>query len=326
MRRFVGAMKLSVIIPAYNVEKYVSHCLDSILVTKKDIEVIIVDDGSKDNTLSICEEYSKKDSRVTVYSKPNGGVSSARNYGMEKVTGDYILFVDSDDYLLEGWDLLIDYLSGDDIYYYNHYIKNHPDKNMMLRYISGANDTNICYAGPMNKAYKSSFLLGHNLKFKLDLINGEDMLFNLEAILLATSYQIIDYEYYFYRQTIGQTTRRYDERIVSSDTKFHYYLATLFQYYQVDEKISADIRSFSVSNAVVVILDRISYINRFSEAKEKFAFLEKKPYRNVLNKNSSLLFKLCRAKRYRILYYYMKSRNRLSMMKRKVKEIILKKK
>ena len=318
-------MKLSVIIPAYNVEKYISECLDSVLVTEKDIEVIIVDDGSKDNTLSICEDYSKKDSRVKVYSKPNGGVSSARNYGLEKVSGDYIIFVDSDDYLFEGWDALMDPLSGDDIYYYNKLIKGRPDKNMMLRYISGVNDENICIAGPVWKAYKSSFLLGNDLKFKLDLINGEDMLFNLEAILLAESYQIIDFDYYYYRQTVGQTTRRFDDRIIGSDTKFHHYLASLFREYKADEKTAADIRTFSVINAVIVILDRISYIDRFSNAKEKYAFLEKKPYRSVLGKNNSLLFKLARAKRYRTLYYYMKSRNSLSMTKRKVKEIISKK-
>ena len=318
-------MKLSVIIPAYNVEKYISECLDSVLVTEKDIEVIIVDDGSKDNTLSICEDYSKKDSRVKVYSKPNGGVSSARNYGLEKVSGDYIIFVDSDDYLFEGWDALMDPLSGDDIYYYNKSIKGRPDKNMMLRYISGVNEENICIAGPVWKAYKSSFLLGNDLKFKLDLINGEDMLFNLEAILLAGSYQIIDFDYYYYRQTIGQTTRRFDDRIIGSDTKFHHYLASLFREYKADEKTAADIRTFSVINAVIVILDRISYIDRFSNAKEKYAFLEKKPYRSVLGKNNSLLFKLARAKRYRTLYYYMKSRNSLSMTKRKVKEIISKK-
>ena len=318
-------MKLSVIIPAYNVEKYISECLDSVLVTKKEIEVIIVDDGSKDNTLSICEDYSKKDSRVKVYSKPNGGVSSARNYGLEKVSGDYIIFVDSDDYLFEGWDALMDPLSGDDIYYYNKSIKGRPDKNMMLRYISGVNEENICIAGPVWKAYKSSFLLGNDLKFKLDLINGEDMLFNLEAILLAESYQIIDFDYYYYRQTVGQTTRRFDDRIIGSDTKFHHYLASLFREYKADEKTAADIRTFSVINAVIVILDRISYIDRFSNAKEKYAFLEKKPYRSVLGKNNSLLFKLARAKRYRTLYYYMKSRNSLSMTKRKVKEIISKK-
>ena len=318
-------MKLSVIIPAYNVERYISECLDSVLVTEKDIEVIIVDDGSKDNTLSICEDYSKKDSRVKVYSKPNGGVSSARNYGLEKVSGDYIIFVDSDDYLFEGWDALMDPLSGDDIYYYNKLIKGHPDKNMMLRYISGVNDENICIAGPVWKAYKSSFLLGNDLKFKLDLINGEDMLFNLEAILLAESYQIIDFDYYYYRQTIGQTTRRFDDRIIGSDTKFHHYLASLFREYKADEKTAADIRTFSVINAVIVILDRISYIDRFSNAKEKYAFLEKKPYRSALSKNDSLLFKLAKARRYRTLYYYMKSRNSLSMTKRKVKEIISKK-
>ena len=325
MRRFTKVMKLSVIIPAYNVEKYISECLDSVLVTKKEIEVIIVDDGSKDNTLSICEDYSKKDSRVKVYSKPNGGVSSARNYGLEKVSGDYIIFVDSDDYLFEGWDALMDPLSGDDIYYYNKSIKGRPDKNMMLRYISGVNEENICIAGPVWKAYKSSFLLGNDLKFKLDLINGEDMLFNLEAILLAESYQIIDFDYYYYRQTVGQTTRRFDDRIIGSDTKFHHYLASLFREYKADEKTAADIRTFSVINAVIVILDRISYIDRFSNAKEKYAFLEKKPYRSVLGKNNSLLFKLARAKRYRTLYYYMKSRNSLSMTKRKVKEIISKK-
>ena len=325
MRRFTKVMKLSVIIPAYNVEKYISECLDSVLVTEKDIEVIIVDDGSKDNTLSICEDYSKKDSRVKVYSKPNGGVSSARNYGLEKVSGDYIIFVDSDDYLFEGWDALMDPLSGDDIYYYNKLIKGHPDKKMMLRYISGVNDENICIAGPVWKAYKSSFLLGNDLKFKLDLINGEDMLFNLEAILLAESYQIIDFDYYYYRQTVGQTTRRFDDRIIGSDTKFHHYLVSLFREYKADEKTAADIRTLSVINAVIVILDRISYIDRFSNAKEKYAFLEKKPYRSVLGKNNSLLFKLARAKRYRTLYYYMKSRNSLSMTKRKVKEIISKK-
>ena len=319
-------MKLSVIIPAYNVEKYIRECLDSILVTEKEIEVIIVDDGSKDSTLSICEEYSKKDSRVKVYSKPNGGVSSARNYGLEKVSGDYIIFVDSDDYLLDGWDALMDPLSGDDIYYYNQDIKGHPDKNMMLRYISGVNDEGICIAGPVWKAFKSSFLLDNNLQFKLDLINGEDMLFNLEALLLAESYQIIDFDYYYYRQTIGQTTRRFDDRIIDSDTKFHHYLAVLFREYKVDEKTAADIRSFSLINAVIVILDRISYIDSFANAKEKYAFLEKKPYRSALGKNGSFIFKLCRARRYRTLYYYMKSKNRLSMTKKKVKGIISKKK
>lgn len=308
-------MKLSVIIPAYNAEKYVGACLDSVLRTKETIEVIIINDGSKDGTLSICEGYCKKDSRVKVYNKPNGGVSSARNYGLGKASGDYIVFVDSDDLLSEDWDSLLDFLSDDDIYYFDSKIKGRTDKNMMLRYISGVNDEGICIAGPVHKAFKRSFILGHNLKFKEDLINGEDMFFNLEAVLLSESYKIIDFQYYFYRQTIGQTTRRFDDRLIDSDTRFHQYLAALFQQYVVDEKTAADIKAFSLYNAVFIILNRISYIKRFSDAKKKFAFLDKKPYRDVLEKNNSFLFKLCRARRYRALYYYMKLKNRLSMLK-----------
>ena len=315
-------MKLSVIIPAYNVEKYVSECLDSVLTTKKDIEVIIIDDGSKDRTLSICEDYCKKDCRVAVYTKSNGGVSSARNYGIEKASGDYIIFVDSDDVLLENWDTLLLFLSGDDIYYFDSNIREMIDKNMMLRYLSGVNDENICIAGSVLKAFKRSFILVHDLKFREDLINGEDMFFNMEAILLSESYKIIHFQYYFWRQTIGQTTRRFDDRLIDSDTRFHSYIETLFNQYNVDEETALDIRSVSLRNAVFTILNRISYIDRFPVAKEKFAFLDKKPYKDVLNKNNSFLFRLCKAKRYRTIYYFMRLKNKMSILKTRGKVFI----
>ena len=131
---------------------------------------------------------------------------------------------------------------------------------------------------------------------------------------------------YYYRQMIGQTTRRFDDRIIDSDTKFHHLLAALFRRYEVDKKTAEDIRFSSLKFAVFLILDRISYIDRFSNAKEKYAFLEKKPYRSVLNKSDSIIFKLCRARRYRTLYYYLKSKNRFNVTKKKVKEIISKRK
>lgn len=91
---------ISVIVPIYNKEKYLKKCLNSILSqTYPELEVILVDDGSVDSSLQICQEYAEKDARVVVYSKPNGGVSSARNLGMEKSTGEYLSFVDPDDYL-----------------------------------------------------------------------------------------------------------------------------------------------------------------------------------------------------------------------------------
>lgn len=91
---------VSVIVPVFRVEKYLHQCVDSILnQTYKDLEIILVDDGSDDNCGRIIDEYEKKDSRVQAFHKPNGGLSSARNYGIDRAHGEYLMFVDSDDYI-----------------------------------------------------------------------------------------------------------------------------------------------------------------------------------------------------------------------------------
>lgn len=91
---------ITVIVPIYNTECYLSHCVDSILSqTFTDFELILIDDGSSDSSPAICDEYAVKDSRVTVIHKKNGGVSSARNLGLDIAKGEYITFVDSDDWL-----------------------------------------------------------------------------------------------------------------------------------------------------------------------------------------------------------------------------------
>ena len=89
---------ISIIVPVYNTEKYLRECLDSILAqTYTDIEVILIDDGSKDGSLSICQEYASIDKRVRVYHKENSGVSDTRNFGIEHANGEFISFCDSDD-------------------------------------------------------------------------------------------------------------------------------------------------------------------------------------------------------------------------------------
>jgi len=92
--------KISVIIPVYNVQDYLEECVNSILAqTYTNLEIILVDDGSKDNSGQLCDAFSKRDSRVKVIHKENGGVSTARNAGIESATGEYIAFVDADDYI-----------------------------------------------------------------------------------------------------------------------------------------------------------------------------------------------------------------------------------
>ena len=92
--------KISVIVPVYKVEKYLQRCIESIInQTYKNLEIILIDDGSPDNCGIICDEYAKKDNRIKVIHKENGGLSDARNAGLDIATGEYIAFVDSDDYI-----------------------------------------------------------------------------------------------------------------------------------------------------------------------------------------------------------------------------------
>lgn len=99
-----SSFKISIIVPVYNVEKYIHECVNSILKqTYQNYELILVDDGSTDQCVQICDEYQRKDGRVRVIHKKNGGLSDARNFGIEVATGDYISFVDSDDIISQNY-------------------------------------------------------------------------------------------------------------------------------------------------------------------------------------------------------------------------------
>lgn len=96
--------KISIIVPVYNVEKYLRHCIDSILNQSfTDFELLLIDDGSKDRSGVICDEYAAKDSRIRVFHKENGGVSSARNLGLDNTSGEWVAFVDADDSISQGF-------------------------------------------------------------------------------------------------------------------------------------------------------------------------------------------------------------------------------
>ena len=116
--------KISVIIPVYNVEKYLKRCLDSVInQTYKNLEVILVDDGSTDNSGKICDEYAEKDKRIIVIHKNNGGLSDARNKGLDICTGNYISFIDSDDWIEKNfYEFAIDNLDKADLLIFDYYL------------------------------------------------------------------------------------------------------------------------------------------------------------------------------------------------------------
>ena len=126
--------KISIIVPIYKVEKYIDKCIESIVCqTYSNLEIILVDDGSPDGCPQICDEYAKKDDRIKVIHKKNGGLSEARNYGIEIATGNYITFVDSDDYVSN------DYIE----YLYNLSINNMADISIVLPQIFFESDDNV---------------------------------------------------------------------------------------------------------------------------------------------------------------------------------------
>ena len=164
-------MKFSVIVPIYNSEKYLKKCLDSLVnQTFKNIEIILVNDGSTDNSEDIIKQY-LKDKRIIYLKKENGGQASARNLGLSKAKGDYISFIDSDDYVdLDMFEKLNECTFDNDIilsdYYYT---KENQDNYVKLFNGNAGNIINTDYwkfdTCPWNKFYKKSFLIENNFSF-----------------------------------------------------------------------------------------------------------------------------------------------------------------
>ena len=166
-------IKISVIIPVYGVEKYIRQCLESVIKqTYKNLEIIVVNDGTKDNSMKIVEEY-LVDERIKVINKENGGISSARNRGIEEATGEYVSFVDSDDWLeIDLYERIVQILEGNKVdiivFNYNRYSENKKKyrrnilklkkipKEILFRNLNGE-----CW----NKLYKIGFLKENNLRF-----------------------------------------------------------------------------------------------------------------------------------------------------------------
>lgn len=181
-------MKISVIVPVYNAEKYLKRCIDSIInQTFQELEIILVDDGSTDLSGKICDNYKDKDSRIKVIHQKNGGASIARNEGLKVATGDYVSFIDSDDYIdLSLYEKFINNYDSADIFVFNYYtvkklnqelgIVNQVDKN----FYHELTKNNSIRGFVWNKIYKRNLL--KKINFNTDITFCEDLLFNYSII------------------------------------------------------------------------------------------------------------------------------------------------
>lgn len=192
-------IEVSIIIPVYNVEKYLSKCLDSIINQSfKNFELLLIDDGSSDNSGKICDEYAMNDKRIKVIHKKNEGVSRARNIGIDLSKGRYIMFCDSDDFVKRDWckklyDLQKNNLNSICLCGFTtinfrddkcEYIDKVLDKNKKINHIN-IKDFFLLYEkhlvnSPWNKIYESQIIKKNNIKFNENITLGEDLLFNLK--------------------------------------------------------------------------------------------------------------------------------------------------
>ena len=210
-------MKYSVIIPVYNVEKYIDRCLKSIISQYyDDLEIIVIDNGSTDSSGSICDTYASEYSNISVYHIENHGVSAARNFGLAKAQGEFICFVDADDYLVgnlfsnmenqldSGLDLLV-------FSYYNSLEKNlsettrsakilpiegKKDRNQFIALFTGLFLSDMMYT-VWNKIYRREFLEEHRIMFEQYEL-GEDVRFNLNVFECVHTISFSKTCYYVY--------------------------------------------------------------------------------------------------------------------------------
>lgn len=215
-------MLFSVVIPVFNVERYLGDCLDSVLKqTCSDWEAICVNDGSTDGSAAILEDYQKKDNRIRVVTQPNGGLSSARNTGMAVAKGDYLLFLDSDDWLEnDALQILARHLDGEDMLCFSGRrfseetgLFNPTDQLAEKTYSSRMAYYNenallprdFAFVCVVLRTYKRSFLFGHNLCF-MEGICHEDNLFTPKACFYAEKVSVINACLYNYRVRANSIT------------------------------------------------------------------------------------------------------------------------
>jgi len=289
-------MYLSVIIPVYNSEKYLFHCIESILnQTFSDFEIILVNDGSKDNSKAICEDYSTKYDEINTYTIKNSGSAYARNYGLEKSQGTYVSFIDSDDWIhpnmfeklisvsyynetdIVSCNLVNVKANGKENQEYSDCNGGYYDRKRIIKeifpFLINSNDLSQ-HKWPMRmvtKIYNRDFLLRNNIRFANDLKAAQDFVFSVTAMYYSSSFYYLKEEYlYYYRENFESTTHKHLHKAWDNYLSLNNHLRQLL----------IDSNEFDFSNQLELsklhgVLSSISYVYRDGN---KNSFLEKYKY------------------------------------------------
>lgn len=280
---------ISVVVPVYNVEKYLNKCIDSLVSqTYENLEIILIDDGSKDKSAKICDKWKDNDSRIKVIHKENGGLSEARNVGIDYAQGEYIAFIDSDDWVdknfikylhekLEKYNA--DIAASTIIKTYKDYNEIQPINREKIRFTSEeALDTllsgrDFC-AVAWNKLYKKNVI--GNIRFPIGKIH-EDEFFSYKVIANANTLVLVPEAIYYYRQRSGSIMQKWSTAHLDALEAFKERMDFMCKYYPKLYLKSKYSFLISIFFNVKELLDydgalSIEDIDRVIDAKENLKF------------------------------------------------------
>ena len=315
-------MKVSIIVPVYNVEKYIGKCLDSLVnQTLKDIEIIIINDGSTDGSQKIIDKYKKKYPKlIKSYIKDNRGQGPARNFGLEKAEGKYIGYVDSDDYVkLNMYEKLYNIavktnadvvitrdskLKEAGFVHENYFIKEFEDKKENAFF----GNMGVC-----NKIYRKDLITNNNILFK-EKKWYEDFAFTLKVLINAKNIEYyLDESLYYYLERSGSTMnnsniKRNLEIIDACDDIIDYLRKNKLykEYYDIIEFLVID--HIYISAIVRIIRAEADYKNKkeiinqlINYIKENFPNYKNNKYIKTLPKNRKIIYNLINVKQYKLI-------------------------
>lgn len=202
--------KVSVIIPVYNAEETIAKCLESIINQNyKNIEILVIDDGSKDNSLEVIKKI--KDKRIKLISKKNEGAAITRNKGIKMASGKYIMFIDNDDFIDKDYiKTHVDNIGNNDVVISGYRRPNENGKIIKELKLKNEEWCKLMILAPWAKLYRKDYLVNNNLLFLNNNI-GEDVYFNLQAMLLSKKIKIIDYigyNWFYNSKSVSNTIQK----------------------------------------------------------------------------------------------------------------------
>ena len=321
--------KFSIILPVYNVEKYIAKSITSILEqTYSDFELIIIIDGSKDKSEAIAREFENRDDRVKVYTKPNGGLSDARNYGLNFAAGEFIYFLDSDDWIEPA--LLEDNLKiitehNLDIIVFGFYQDNVDSQEKLIKQIQHVPEQALWINGEAikftpymlnilgyawNKIYRKAYLDKYRIRFMKDVSLVEDILFNAKVYQYADQIIFNQKPYVHYIQ----------RPVVTLTKQFH---KQSFEWVKLKHiALSEFLEAWSFTNQQEILADnlmgglRYCVLNLF-HYKNQLDFIEKVQYINMMVNDTDLVnysqFYTPKSKNDKIYYQLIKRRAKLAI-------------